>query len=503
MGQLNHYTHTLEAANQDHADLTDLIPEAQAKQTVLGREINRFLNRMSGILGLLLKHNVKIAVASADARKLAITSQDGAKRQAELAIQIYQSSEETNVALHELSSRTANIADANTVNLETARHSFEELEQVLRHIEESSSVMTGFSSTVERLVRSSDSIRTILHTVQGFADQTNMLALNAAIEAARAGELGRGFAVVADEVRDLAGKVGNSAREINNLVTEMGNAVTTTAESTHTAMSATNEAQELISTALNGFEQMVDKMETTNQDLMMVSSTVDELSQTNQHGIDRVKEIRHLGETIRDNMQESFKHADTLRNTTNIALQHLARYRIQNGAIETLVHHLMERRALVETMLQELAQQGVDLFDRAYFPTPGSKMGKMDVSWHEAFRRKFQPLVDEWHNKPVVPGVIYWLPSDDKSYVPLNRSELSHLETGDLSVDAAQSRTKFFSVTDPNELRNVQNCKDISMGTFIVPTGHTVIALFTPLMLQGKRWGTLSVGALPSALNLD
>ncbi|MCE9685149.1 methyl-accepting chemotaxis protein [Shewanella sp. AS16] len=98
--------------------------------------------------------------------------------------------------------------------------------QEVRHIAASNrsrieQLSQGLGASVEimsRLSRHSDNIGSILVTISGIAEQTNLLALNAAIEAARAGEHGRGFAVVADEVRSLASRTQASTAEIHTMI---------------------------------------------------------------------------------------------------------------------------------------------------------------------------------------------------------------------------------------------------------------------------------------------
>ncbi|MDM5127877.1 methyl-accepting chemotaxis protein [Aeromonas salmonicida] len=94
----------------------------------------------------------------------------------------------------------------------------EVIDKVLETSSHINTSVNEVSRQIENLNQQSKSIESIISTISGIADQTNLLALNAAIEAARAGEQGRGFAVVADEVRQLAARTSSSTGEIISVI---------------------------------------------------------------------------------------------------------------------------------------------------------------------------------------------------------------------------------------------------------------------------------------------
>lgn len=100
----------------------------------------------------------------------------------------------------------------------TMRESFDLSIKVSGNAESSSASLLEMKESIERIMKSSNSITGIVRIIRDISKQINLLSLNAAIEAARAGDMGKGFAVVADEVTKLADETSRSIRNIDSLI---------------------------------------------------------------------------------------------------------------------------------------------------------------------------------------------------------------------------------------------------------------------------------------------
>lgn len=140
----------------------------------------------------------------------------------------------------------------------TMKESFNLSIQVSSNAESSSASLLDMKESIERIMKSSNSITGIVRIIRDISKQINLLSLNAAIEAARAGDMGKGFAVVADEVTKLADETSRSIRNIDNLI--QGN-------------------KEDIQNGIEGVNSSIKKISFMIEDIKKIKSTAAELSE--------------------------------------------------------------------------------------------------------------------------------------------------------------------------------------------------------------------------------
>ncbi|WP_276560571.1 methyl-accepting chemotaxis protein [Aeromonas salmonicida] len=174
---------------------------------------------------------------------------------------------EKSISVREAAQKACAIAGETVSSAAKGREVIDKVLETSSHINTS---VNEVSRQIENLNQQSKSIESIISTISGIADQTNLLALNAAIEAARAGEQGRGFAVVADEVRQLAARTSSSTGEIISVIklnSDITSRITQTVSVVSDKAMAGQEQASIIATVIKEIIEDANSVSATVKDL--------------------------------------------------------------------------------------------------------------------------------------------------------------------------------------------------------------------------------------------
>ncbi|SFB96711.1 methyl-accepting chemotaxis protein [Pseudoalteromonas denitrificans] len=215
--------------------------------------------------------------------------------------------------IQELASSVAQAAEVATGCKKNTKNGKVSVNKTIHFIDRLSTQLTHIDSVIQRLVKGSRSIETILNEISAIADQTNLLALNAAIEAARAGEQGRGFAVVAEEVRALAMRTQQSTEEISSLLNELQNesqnaqiAMKKGIEMTTNGVLLTQENNTVLDNIDNSVSQLADLNHT-------IASAIEEQSVVAEQVKGNIDSISELAKESQNHGFESQKLSEALQ----------------------------------------------------------------------------------------------------------------------------------------------------------------------------------------------
>ncbi|MEZ8086130.1 methyl-accepting chemotaxis protein [Vibrio sp. 1S139] len=161
---------------------------------------------------------------------------------------------------------------------------------------ELSSDIAASAAAVNQVEERVDSIGSVVGTIQGISEQTNLLALNAAIEAARAGEAGRGFAVVADEVRNLARRTQQATVEIQDMISHLQSSANSAVELMEKSVVEAAEGVDLVTNAGSELDGIVSQVNQINDMNFQIATAAGQQSSVAEEMSVNLTNVRELVE---------------------------------------------------------------------------------------------------------------------------------------------------------------------------------------------------------------
>ncbi|MFQ1608818.1 methyl-accepting chemotaxis protein [Aeromonas veronii] len=294
LGQLTKVSQALARIADGNGDLTQRIKiDANDEVGQLANSFNRFVGSQHQLIGNIRQLANEL---NADAERSLVTNQaavDELQRQQQEVTMVA-------TAVTEMASATMEIAGNAENTAAAAQQSAQSSEQGKMLVNKTRQSINGLAEEVGQatevigeLSRHAQAITSILSTIQGIAEQTNLLALNAAIEAARAGEQGRGFAVVADEVRVLSRRTQDSTQQIQSTIE-------TLQQTTARAVSLMQTSQGLADNSVQDADQAVRALEEITSAISLISDMAGQIATAAEEQTQVTGEITQNTTAIKD-----------------------------------------------------------------------------------------------------------------------------------------------------------------------------------------------------------
>ncbi|TAL32976.1 MAG: hypothetical protein EPN93_15025 [Spirochaetes bacterium] len=200
---------------------------------MLGSSTRILTDRIREIVSRIMALSGELAASSEEMSGASGTFSESAQREAANVEEITASMEEMSASIGNVASNTEDLFTS-LIDLidkmqslsqhitgmgHSVNETFKVTQAIAGDVKSGEQSLMKMNATMQKVVKSSDDMMSIVNIINDISDRINLLSLNASIEAARAGDAGRGFAVVAEQISKLADQTAQSIGEITSLIT--------------------------------------------------------------------------------------------------------------------------------------------------------------------------------------------------------------------------------------------------------------------------------------------
>lgn len=239
--------------------------------------------------------------------------------------------EEMSTTVREVAQNATEVSEATQTTDRLATSGVQQIREAINSMNQLFENLSTSADSVNSVEQKVLDIGSVVDTIRGISEQTNLLALNAAIEAARAGEQGRGFAVVADEVRSLASRTQNATGEIAAMINSLQQSTRQAVNLMQTSIDAANSAVDSAQKANSGFEEIAVHTGQLAERSELIASAAEQQGVVANQVADSLLTIRDAVEETEQVVKELSIASQTLNNHAQSMDEMVRQYKLPNG----------------------------------------------------------------------------------------------------------------------------------------------------------------------------
>jgi len=280
----------------------------------MGKAFDQMIDTLHQVMGKIKESATHVETSANLMSTSSIALRDSSDNQNQEIEQASAAVNEMNSTTQEIARNASEAADTVTRTLEEVVNGSSAGEKAKQEILSLTEEVQDAGRSIQELEEKSKNITSVLDTIQGIAEQTNMLALNAAIEAARAGEQGRGFAVVADEVRTLAQRTQESTITIRDTIEEFQTGTSEVVTKVTQANLRAESGIELVSESAMILGNISELMLRVNDMNTQIAAAAEEQSHASEEINRNVTKVNDISYSLVEQSQLTSKSSDELLN---------------------------------------------------------------------------------------------------------------------------------------------------------------------------------------------